>query len=138
MPVDDASTGSPVGADQLTIRRSSARDSEALARLAELDTAPPPSGPYLLAEEGGELRAALSLAGGPSIGDPFRRTVELIALLELRSAQLAAPPAGAARGAGGFGGRAPRRWPTPGWPLRASPRAGNFPAPRAGEDGAAL
>lgn len=72
----------------VSIRRSSAADGEALARLAQLDGAAPPRGDYLLAEEDGTLRAAVPLAGGPSIADPFQRTAELLAMLDLRLASL--------------------------------------------------
>ena len=37
---------------------------------------------------GGVPIAALPLDGGPAIADPFKRTVELVSLLELRAAQL--------------------------------------------------
>jgi hypothetical protein len=64
----------------------------------------------LVAEVEGELRAALSLADGSVIGDPFYRTTALVELLTARARQLKAtrsarlrlpfaPPAW--RGAGG-------------------------------------
>jgi hypothetical protein len=46
----------------------------------------------LLAEVGGELRAALPLDGRPAIADPFQRTAELVAMLVER-ARLLEPPA---------------------------------------------
>lgn len=76
------------GAANLVIRASTARDGAALARLAELDSAPPPAGLYLLAEENGGVRAALPLEGGRIIADPFHRTADLVAMLELRAARL--------------------------------------------------
>jgi hypothetical protein len=42
----------------------------------------------LLAEIGGELRAAVPLDGGPAIADPFQRTAELVALLAERAQQI--------------------------------------------------
>jgi hypothetical protein len=51
----------------------------------------------LVAEVGGELRAALPLDGGPAIADPFRRTVELVAILTERARQIAPPSRRAAR-----------------------------------------
>jgi hypothetical protein len=81
-------------AETLTIRAAAPADDAALGRLAELDSAPPPrSGPMLLAEVDGELRAALPLDGGRAIADPFRPTAELVAILAERARQLAPPPA---------------------------------------------
>ena len=77
----------------VTIRHSDGRDLSALRRLAELDSAPPPVGVHLLAEEDGGLRAALPLSGGRAIADPFHRSADLLALLELRSMQLDDAPA---------------------------------------------
>jgi hypothetical protein len=85
-------------AETLTIRMAVPADAEALRRLAQLDSAPPPAPvPMLVAEVGGELRAALPLDGGRAIADPFRRTVELIAILTERTRQLGPPPRRAAR-----------------------------------------
>jgi hypothetical protein len=80
-------------AETLLIRMAVSADAEALGRLAQLDSASPPGPvPMLVAEVGGELRAALPLHGGPAIADPFRRTVELVAILAERARQLAPPP----------------------------------------------
>jgi hypothetical protein len=85
-------------AEPLTIRMAVPADAEALRRLAQLDSAPPPAPvPLLVAEVGGELRAALPLDGGRAIADPFRRTVELVSILSERRRQLAPPPRRAAR-----------------------------------------
>lgn len=72
--------------DAITIRPAGPTDRPALRRLAALDSASPPTGQVLLAEAGGELRAALPLGGGRPIADPFHRTADLVALLELRAA----------------------------------------------------
>jgi hypothetical protein len=89
---------SRIPAETVTIRMAGPADAQALARLAQLDSAPPPRPvPMLVAEVGGELRAALPLDGGPAIADPFRRTVELIAILRQRTRQLAPPRRRAAR-----------------------------------------
>jgi hypothetical protein len=78
-------------AETLTIRLAVSADEAALSRLAQLDSAPPPEPiPMLLAEVGGELRAALPLNGGPAIADPFQRTCELIAILVERARELEA------------------------------------------------
>jgi hypothetical protein len=80
-------------AETLTIRLAVSTDAAALRRLAQLDSAPPPEPvPMLVAEVGGELRAALPVAGGPAIADPFRPTAELVAILAERARQLAPPP----------------------------------------------
>ena len=85
-------------AETLTIRMAVPADAEALGRLAQLDSAPPPAPvPMLVAEVGGELRAALPLDGGPAIADPFRQTAELVAILAERTRQLAPPRRRAAR-----------------------------------------
>jgi hypothetical protein len=78
-----------ISAEPLTIRMAVPTDAEALSRLAELDSARAPGPvPMLLAEVGGELRAAVPLDGGPAIADPFQRTAELVALLVERAQQI--------------------------------------------------
>ena len=85
-------------AETLTIRIAMPADAAALERLAQLDSAPPPRlVPMLVAEVGGELRAALPLDGGPAIADPFRRTTDIVAILTQRRRQLVPPPRRAAR-----------------------------------------
>jgi hypothetical protein len=73
---------------QVTIRVAGPADDEALARLAELDSRPAPGGYVLVAEVGGELRAAVSVAGGETVADPFHPTAALTSLLALRVSQL--------------------------------------------------
>lgn len=65
----------------LTIRRATTADGEALERLAVLACAPPLHGEVLLLEVGGEPWAACSLETGRTIGDAFRRTLRLRTLL---------------------------------------------------------
>jgi hypothetical protein len=78
--------------DTLTIRMASPADAAALDRLAQLDSAPRLAPvPTLVAEVGGELRAALPLDGGRAIADPFRPTAELVAILGERARQIAPP-----------------------------------------------
>jgi hypothetical protein len=72
----------------VTIRYAFPDDREALERLATLDSRPLPEGPMLVAEVEGELWAAVSLVGPEALGDPFRRSAELIALLGERARQL--------------------------------------------------
>ena len=75
---------------RVTLRYSSAADTERLRHLAELDSAAAPTGPALVAEVDGRLRAALPLDGSNPIADPFHRGAELLELLWLRAAQLPA------------------------------------------------
>lgn len=74
--------------DALVIRQAAAADSGPLQRLAMLDSAPKPHGPMLVAERDGVLVAALPLAGGRAIADPFEPTAGVVGLLELRRSQL--------------------------------------------------
>jgi hypothetical protein len=83
--VDDGHT--PV--TRVTLRYAGAADGPGLKHLAELDSALAPSGPALVAEVDGRLRAALPLDGGRPIADPFHRGAELIELLRTRARQLA-------------------------------------------------
>ena|SRR5436853_7488339 len=76
--------------DDVILRRSGPGDGPALARLARLEDRRPRSEPYVLAERGGEVVAAVPLSGGAAIADPFLRTADLVAILELRARQLAA------------------------------------------------
>src|SRR5262245_58727387 len=72
----------------VTVRRAGSGDEAALARLAALDSGSPPRGPALVAEADSRLLAALPLGSGRPIADPFEPTAELVALLELRRAQM--------------------------------------------------
>ncbi len=71
-----------------------ARDAEnaALDRLAQLDSRPLPPGPHLLGERDGRLEAAISLATGEVVADPFRRTAELCELLRCHAGDLRVAP----------------------------------------------
>jgi hypothetical protein len=100
-----------VSAGGVTIRPAFPDDAAALARLAALDCARVPAGPLLLAEIDGEPWAAVALADGRAIADPFRPTAALVDLLRRRRAQLAAArePRGVRRRASAaLGGRAAR------------------------------
>jgi len=72
----------------ITLRYAFPDDEAPLARLAALDSASLPDAPQLVAEVGGELRAAISLADGCVIADPFHPTAALVALLRERGRQL--------------------------------------------------
>jgi hypothetical protein len=79
-------------AESVTIRRATAADRVALERLAALDSAPAPVGDVLLAEVDDAAVAAIELAGGATIADPFRPTAELVELLGLHAAGLHGAP----------------------------------------------
>jgi hypothetical protein len=74
--------------ERVTVRHAHVGDETAIARLALLDSAHTPSGPMLVAESDARILAALPLGSGRPIADPFVPTAELLALLELRAAQL--------------------------------------------------
>jgi hypothetical protein len=86
-------TGEPV-----TVRLAVAADGPQLQRLAELDSACVPAQPLLIGERAGRAVAALSLAGGEVVADPFTPTADVVALLRLRARQLrGGSPRGAVR-----------------------------------------
>ena len=78
--------------DKPTVALRVAHDDETdvVRRLAQLDDAPTPSGEILLALVDGEPVAALSLSDGRVVANPFVRTADAVALLEIRAAQIAA------------------------------------------------
>ena len=75
-------------AQDIAIRPASLDDAVSLWSLAALDDTLVPEGPLLVAEAGGELVAALSVATGAAIADPFRRTADTLDLLRLRARQV--------------------------------------------------
>jgi hypothetical protein len=74
--------------DVLTVRLAGPADRPALERLAGRDSGSVPDGETVIAVVDGEVRAAIALACGTVIADPFRPTAELVDLLRLRAAQL--------------------------------------------------
>jgi hypothetical protein len=72
----------------LTLRYGFPDDAEAIARLSTLDSSEVPRQPVLLAEVAGELHAAISLADGRVVADPFHPTAMLVDLLRTRAEQL--------------------------------------------------
>ena len=74
----------------VTIREAIPNDATALEQLAELDSSRPLRRPALVAEVGGELWAAVSVAEQRVIADPFRPSAELGNLLTQRARQVAA------------------------------------------------
>ena len=78
----------PSGYDSVVVRLARPEDEPAIRRVAALDDKSVPAGRLLVAEADSELIAALPIAGGPAIADPFRWTSEVVALMEMRAAQL--------------------------------------------------
>ena len=76
---------------EIELRLCRADDDPALERLAALAERPEPFGRLVVALVNGELVAALPLAGGHALTDPFKRTAHLLRLLELRAEQLRQP-----------------------------------------------
>lgn len=76
----------------VTLRAAFPDDRAAVRDLAALDSSPPPAEPLLLAFEGDTLRAALSLATGASVADPFAPTTHLVSLLHRAASRRTAPP----------------------------------------------
>ena len=74
---------------EVVLRGARDGDRAALTALATLDGTLPPVGPALVAEVDGTIRAVVPLDGGRPFADPFRRTDDLIALLEERAHQIA-------------------------------------------------
>jgi hypothetical protein len=72
----------------IVIRLAREDDGPALRRLAALDGARLPQGELLVAEAGGELRAALRIADRAYVADPFFPSKELVGLLDIRARRL--------------------------------------------------
>jgi hypothetical protein len=95
--------------DVVVIRSARDADLAPLHDLAELDSAEPLRGPVLVATVEGELWAALSLADGRVVADPFRPTVGAVELLRMRVAQLRAADGDGRAERGGLALRRTRR-----------------------------
>lgn len=76
---------------EIELRLCRVGDDPALEQLAALAERPLPFGRFVVALVDGRLVAALPLAGGRPLTDPFVRTAHLRPLLELRAAQLREP-----------------------------------------------
>lgn len=63
-------------------------DAPDLLRLAQLDSAQPVSEPILVGEASGRIVAAVSLADGRAIADPFLLSAGVVELLRARARQL--------------------------------------------------
>ena len=80
----DTTPAPPARWSPLVIRLAVAADEAPLRRLAHMDSARPLSGQALLAEQGGEPVAAISLQDRRAIADPFVPT----AVISLRASEL--------------------------------------------------
>ena len=69
--------------ESITIRRRTDADTQAIERVAALDSGRVPEGDALVAVVGDEVRAVLPLDGGRPLADPFERTAELVELLQV-------------------------------------------------------
>jgi hypothetical protein len=61
-------------------------------RIAELDSASRQADPLLIGERAGQPIAALSLADGTVVANPFVASADVVALLRLRARQLRGEP----------------------------------------------
>jgi hypothetical protein len=76
--------------ESILVRHAAARDERRIRVLARLDDRRLPGGPFIVAELGGEIVAAMSLKTRAVVADPFRRTSDATDLLRLRAEQIAA------------------------------------------------
>jgi hypothetical protein len=74
--------------DPVTVRFAAPGDARELERIAELDSASLPADPLLIGERAGQPIAALSLADGAVVANPFVASADVVALLRLRAQQL--------------------------------------------------
>ena len=72
-------------ANVYVIRLAGDADEEALARLAELDSAAPLEHPILIGEISGRLAAAIDLDTRRVVADPFQPTAALLTHLRMRA-----------------------------------------------------
>jgi hypothetical protein len=87
-------TRRPHVTEPITIRRATDADRPRVLELAELDSRPAPVGETLLAEVQGKLWVAVGIEDGAAVADPFRPTVDVEWLLQMRAEQerlMAAP-----------------------------------------------
>lgn len=75
--------------EAVLVRHAAPRDEARIQVLARLDDRRMPGGPFVIAELGGEIVAAMSLKTRAVVADPFRRTADAVELLRMRASQLA-------------------------------------------------
>ena len=69
----------------ITLRLATAADGSELDRVAQRDSSPLPPAPHLVALRDGRIDAAISLATGAVVADPFRPTADLCELLRVHA-----------------------------------------------------
>jgi hypothetical protein len=74
---------------KITIREATGTDVFALRRLASLDDRPALRGNALIAEEHGEMRAAIDIQSGRVIANPFAPTADLVDMLRVQRGHVA-------------------------------------------------
>jgi hypothetical protein len=72
----------------LTIRAATSADTAAVTRLAASSRRPRPRGPVLLAEDNGEMLAAIAVSSGAVITDPGSAVADVVRGLRRRRYQL--------------------------------------------------
>ena len=77
--------------EPVALRLCRVHDDPALEQLAQLEGTRIRPGRYVVAEVNGVIVAAQPLDGGSAIADPFRKTGQVLPLLQLRVEQLAGP-----------------------------------------------
>jgi hypothetical protein len=85
------------GAATVVIRHATAVDADQLVRVASRDSQRRVQAPALIAEVDGVAHAALEIADGRVIADPFVPTADLVALLRLRAQTVGRGSAAGAR-----------------------------------------
>lgn len=78
--------------NEMVLRAARPTDETVLRRLAALDSTRPLQGNALVAEVDGEPVAAIGLADGRVVADPFRRTADAVELLRVRAQRLTPTP----------------------------------------------
>ena len=76
-------------APEIRIREATSADALAVRRLAALDDRRALRGRALVAEESGEVRAAISLDDGRVVANPFAPTAELVEMLRMHRGHVA-------------------------------------------------
>ena len=84
MTMNPQHTTATASQEELVIRFAEESDAVALDRLAQLEGRRLAAGRMLVAEVDGNVLAALPLAGGPALADPFRPTAALVEMLRMR------------------------------------------------------